>query len=412
MTRPLSDLVPLRDTSAWPGYDSIEIIPRVYGRARIKPLRYNEAGTLYVVSDHPIAGVDSVTIDGETVDFRWRNGADSSGHAVALLELAEAPDTSASLAADVRGLSGNPADILADIYPRSDLQDFAIYCRNQGLELGGTLDTKITVRAAIQFVLQQVGAVWSAGLMGFAAPFPPSVDGPIWASFGKLDISDWSTECALDAVVTRVTVPFDWDYATGKALQSVVLESLPASREHGVRESELSLPWVRSARQAVATATAWLQWRARPLWTLQFSAGVQYRSVQPGGWIMIDHPRLPMPGAYVVTDIDPGYGSNAGVKITATAPAGLTPAVSIVRQSSAFDPITTDYSIDAGGDSVAVTITDNDGKKLPGAKVWVDGKGPITADASAKIRFAATPGKHVLRIEADGRSATTTEITI
>lgn len=412
MTRPLSDLVPLRDTSAWAGYDAIAIIPRVYGRATVGMLRYNDAGTLYVVADHAIAGVDSVTVDGEKTDgYRWRNGADTSGHAVAFLELAEAPDSSAELAAEVRGLSGNPADILRDIYPRKDLQDFAIYCRNHGLELGGALDMKITVRAAIDFIAKQAGAVWSAGLPGFATPFPPDMDGPLWASFSKLDIAGWSAECGLDRIVTRVTVPFDFDYSAGKARQSVILESPAATREHGAREAELSLPWVRSARQAVATASAWLQWRARPLWALKFSCGVQYRDIQPGGWITVDHPSLPMVGAYVVTDIDPGYGSGA-VTITAEAPAGMTPAVRTVLKSSAFDPITTEYSLDAGGDTVAVTITDDAGQPLPGAKVWIDGKGPITADAGAKVRFKATPGKHVLRVEADGRSAATTEIAL
>lgn len=126
---------------------------------------------------------------------------------------------------------------------------------------------------------------------------------------------------------------------------------------------------------------------------------------------MVDHPLLPMVGAYVVTDIDPGYGRN-GVVITAEAPAGLTPVVQTVLSSSAFDPISTDYSLEAGGDTVAITITDETGQPLPGAKVWIDGRGPITADAGAKVRFQATPGKHVLRIEADGRSAVNTEITL
>lgn len=411
MTRPLSDKVPLRDTSAWAGYDEIAIIPRVYGRARVKPLRYNESGTLYVVADHAIAGVDSVTIDGDAVDFRWRNGSDTAGHAVAFLELAEAPDSSAELAAEVRGLSGNPADIIGDLYPRADLQDFAIYCRNAALELGGALVERMTLRAAIDFVTKQVGAVWSAGLHGFAAPFPPDADGPIWAAFGRTGMAGWSAECGLDSVVTRVSVPFDFDYSAGKARQSVVLEAPAAVREHGTREAELSLPWVRSARQAVATASAWLKWRARPQWTLKFSAGVQHRAIQPGGWITADHPLLPMPGAYVVTDIDPGYGRGA-VTITAEAPAGLEPAIQTVLASSAFDPISTEYALEAGGDTVAVTITDESGQPLPGAKVWVDGKGPITADAAAKVRFKATPGKHVLRIEADGRSAVTTEVAL
>lgn len=409
--RPLSDLLPLRDTSALPGYDSIQIIQRVYGRARVKPIRYNEAGTLFVVADHPIDGVDSVTLNDTAIDFRWRNGADMTGHAVAFLELASAPDSSAKLAADVRGLSGNPADILEDIYYRADLQDFKIYCRNQNLVLGGALDNKMTIRAAIDFVLQQVGAVWSAGLSGFAQLFPPLDTDPLYATLGRLDINNWAAECSLDQIVTRLTVPFDWDSSEGKARQSVVLEAPAAIREHGEREAELALPWVRDARQAIATATAHLRWRARPLWTLQCSVGRQRRSIAPGGWIAVDHPRLPLPGRYVVTDLDPGYGRGA-VSLTAQAPAGMVPAVTLVRQSTAFDPIRTDFVINPGSDSASLTVTDATGKKLPGAKVWIDGKGPLIADADARIRFAASPGKHVVRIEADGMTAINTELTL
>lgn len=411
MTRPLSDLLPLRDTSSWPGYDSLKVIPRVYGRARIAPIRYNDAGTVFVLADHPIVGVDSVTLNGSPVDFRWRNGADMTGHSVAFLELATAPDTSAKLAVEVRGLSGNPADILADIDPRSDLQDFAIDCRNQNLTLSGALDAKITLRAAISLVLEQVGAVWSAGLPGFARPFPPAEDGPIFGELGRLDLTGWSAECGLNNLINRLKVPFDWDYAESKARQSVVLEAPAAIREHGEREAELALPWVRDARQAVATATRYLQWRARPLWTVQFSVGVQYRDIEPGGWIMIDHPRLPLVGQYVVTDLDPGYGKGS-VSMTALAPAGPVPRVELVRQSMMFEPIRTDFVMATGADTVSLTITDEKGQKLPGAKVWIDGKGPQTADGEAKIRFTARPGRHVLRIEADGRSAIATEITL
>lgn len=413
MIRPLSDPVPLRDTSAWPGYDSIEIIPRVYGRATVGALRYSETGTTLVLADHALQGVDAVTVAaGEALDgWRWRNGADVTGHAVSFLELPKALDTGVDITADVRGLSGNPADIIADIYPRSDLQDFRIWCENQGLILGGALDTKMTIRAAISFVLNQVGAAFSAGLPGFALSFPPIAGGPLHAEFGPLNLASWSAECSLSDLVTRVTVPFDWDYAAGQARQSVVLEALTASARHGVRESELALPWVKTARQAVVTATAWLQWRARPLWKFQFETGVQYRSLRPGGWISMTHPRLPVSGDVVVMDVDPGYGRGA-VSITAQAPAGWPPAVTLVGQSGAFDPISTEYTINAGGDVATVAITDENSNPLPGAQVWVDGKGPITADAEAKVRFQATPGTHVLRIEADGRTAVTTEITL
>lgn len=410
MLRPLSDLVPLRDTSVWPGYDSIEIIPRVYGRATVGALRYSETGTTLVLADHALQGVDAVTVDGEPLDgWRWRNGADLTGHAVAYLELPEAPDTTAEVSATVRGLSGNPADIVHDLYPRSDLQDFRVWCANTGLALGGALDSRMTIRAALVFVLQQVGAVWSAGLSGFAVPFPPDRNRTLWADFRPMDIASWSAECALSDLVTRMTVPFDWDYVAGQARQSLIIEAPTASAAHGVRETELPLPWVKTSRQALATAQTWLQWRARPLWTFQFEAGVRFRDLQPGGWISLAHPRLPVSGEAVVTDVDPGYGRGA-VSITAQAPAGTAPSVTLVGQSGAFDPIRTEYTINAGGDVATVMITDESRQPLPGAKVWVDGKGPITADAEAKVRFAATAGRHVLRIEADGRAAVITEI--
>ncbi len=335
MSQLLSDLVPLRDTSVWPGYEAIEIIPRVYGRARIRPLRYNATGTRYVVADHAIAGIDAVTLDGVSLPgWTWRNGADLTGHSVAFLQLAATLD-SGTLAADVRGLDGNPAAILNDLYPRDDLADFSLYCRNAQLVLGGALAERMTLRAALQFVLDQVGAVWSAGLPGFATPFPPAEIDPTWAQLDRFSLSDWAAECELNAIVTRLRVPFDWDYATSQARQSVVLDAPRAQETHGVREAELSLPWVREARQSVATATAWLQWRARPLWTLTFSAGPRYRAVPPGGWIAVDHPHLPLSGRYVVTDLDPGIGSGV-VRITAQAPAGLAPAVTLVQSATAF----------------------------------------------------------------------------
>ena len=412
MARPLTDLLPLRDTSVWPGYDSIAIIPRVYGKATVGALRYSETGTTLVLADHALEGVDSVAIDGEEIDgWTWKNGADKTGHAVAFLEVPEAEDTGVTITAEVRGLSGNPADILADIYPRSDLQDFKIWCANQHLSLGGALDTKMTIRAALSFVLDQVGAVWSAGVPGFALPFPPDPNGPLYASLSALDVADWSAECSLENIVTRLTVPFDWDYASGKARQSVILEALEASKIHGVRESELALPWVKTARQAVATAKKWLQWRARARWDVQCTCGVQYRSLQPGVWISLSHPQLPFSSDVVLIDVDPGYGKGA-VSISGQAVSGETPEVVIIGQSGAFDPIRTEYTISAGGDVVTITITDDTGETLPGAKVWVDDRGPFTANAAAQVRFQATPGTHVLRVEADGRASVITEIEV
>lgn len=249
------------------------------------------------------------------------------------MDLAEAP--TGVLSAEVRGLSDHPADILNDLYPRSDLGEFRGYCTNAGLTLGGALTEQMTIRAAVQFVCDQVGAGWSAGRAGCAAPFPPSATDPQYATFSPLTLSNWSAETDLATVVTRLTVPFDWDYAAGKSQQSVVLEAAAATATHGERAATLSLPWVKDARQAVATATVYLQWRARPIWTVRFSAGPACRDIPPGGWIHIDHSGIPYAGDYVVMDIDPGYG-RGGVTITAQAAAGHVPSITLVQSSAAF----------------------------------------------------------------------------
>lgn len=335
----LSDAVPLRDTSVWPGFDVIEIIPRVYGRATVRPLRYNEASTIYVVADHAIAGVDAVRVGNQAIaGWQTYNGADVTGHGVAFLQLSTPLSSGDEIAADVRGLDGNPAAIVADLYPRATLPEFAIYCRSRRIELGGALTEKMTVRSALSFALEQVGAAWSAGLPGFALPFPPSTDDPVAATLGPLDVSNWSIECALGDLVTRVTVPFDYDYASGKSRQSVVLVADSAKALHGERAAELALPWVKNARQATATATAWLQWRSRPKWVLTGSISIQYRSLQPGSLISVSHPRLPVSGEYVLTNVDPGYGSGA-VSIIAEAAAGLVPTVTLAAVSSAFEVV-------------------------------------------------------------------------
>lgn len=334
MSRPLSDPVPLRDTSVWPGYSELTIIPRIYGRARIAPIPYNATGTLYVLADHALAGVDAVTLDGVSLPgWTWRNGADSTGHAVAFLRLAAQPD--GVLAAEVRGLSGNPADIINDLYPRDDLAEFRQHCQRNDWILGGALAERKTLRATIQFVLEQVGAAWSAGTPGFATPFPPSADGPNWAMLARTQFTDWTATCELSTLVTRLTVPFDWDYAADQARQSLVLNAPISEAVHGERPAEWAMPWVRDARQAVAIATAWLQWRARPLWTVTLTASPEFRAVQPGGWIVLDHPGLPFCGRYVMTDFDPGLGTGA-VRITAQAPAGLAPSITILQTSTAF----------------------------------------------------------------------------
>ncbi len=321
---PLSDPLPLRTSAVW-GDAGRAILPWVFGRTTVAGVRYQPR--VYLLADHALAGVDAVSVAGKPVaGWQWRNGSDNTGHAAAWLELAEDPGTN-PVAAQVRGLSGDPADILAALGVSVDLQELRTLLRQTGIVLGGALTSALTRRAAMQFVVEQFGGGWSAGMPGFATLFPPPDTDPTWASFGPLDRSGLTAECALSDVVTRLTIPYAWNYASNVAGQTLTLSATSAAT-YGVRTGERALPWVQTARDAAIIGQRWLEWNARPLWTLKFQAGPEAREIPPGGWIELTGSDSPVHGRAVVLDIDPGLGSGV-VQITAQAPAGTVPAVGV-----------------------------------------------------------------------------------
>ena len=335
MTR-LIDPLPLRSTTVWPGYEADAIIPRVYGRARVPGRRYAEHGKTYVLADHALEGADAIYDDGEPIaGWRHDNGADSTGHAVAFVRLEKAPK--GELSADVRGLPGDPASVLNDLYPGHDLTELRVWAAHEGLVLGGAFLQAQTLRSALAFVVSQWAGGWSAGMPGLAGPFPPDADAPSYATIGPLDRGGLQAECTIDDLVTRLVVRFDWDYAADAPQQTVILGADSATR-WGVRETTLDLPWIKESRQAVAIATRWLQWRARPLWTLKWTAGVDYRELPPGVWIDLTGTDAPVTGRAVVMDLDPGYGRGE-VQITVQAPVGLVPVIGLIQTATEFDAL-------------------------------------------------------------------------
>lgn len=407
----LSDPVPLLDTSAWPGYENIETVPRVYGAAWVRPLAVDDSARSFIVAGHAAEAVESFTVDGKPVAFQWRNGLDPAGRAAAFVDLARRAPSSAKLAARVWGLSGDPAAIVGDLYPVADFREFATWARNEGLELSGALTEKATVRSAVAEVLRQAGATWSAGLSGFARPFPPPTDDPIQADFGSLDLArDWRAECALADIVTRLRVPFDFDASSGRFGQTLTLVAPRAAETHGVRESEFPLPWVRTSRQAIATATRHLKWRARPMWTLRFSAGPAFRDVRPGGWIVVRHPRLPAAGEFVVIDADPGIGVGA-VSIVAQSPVGASSAVEVASLGRVFDRSESGLRVTYADGVATLVIADPNDAPIRDAVVTLGSQKGKT-DRAGTVRFKIARGTYPVIVEAGGFAPVSMEITL
>jgi len=179
--------LPLRTTAVWGAFGEIQPLPWAYGRCSVVPVPYSQDRTQHLGADHAIAGADGVRVGGSDASFVWRNAVDSAGHAVALIELATAPESGSAISVALRGalhprtgvLLENPADIAWDVLARSGIATaesewmaFRRQCMNAGLVCGGTFAEIVTVRSALDDLLGSIGAVWSAGARGWARLWP------------------------------------------------------------------------------------------------------------------------------------------------------------------------------------------------------------------------------------------------
>lgn len=194
MYLPLTRKLPLRDSTAWGQFASVQTIPRIYGRATVAPVPYDATGRLFVVADHPIQGIATVTADGQAVTaYRLYHQADTTGKTIAFLEL-QTPITigTTELAATVEGLQHpvtgllmvNPADVAADLLQWAtgqtlDRGRFAVFgseCQRAGVEINGALsDSSQTLRSALDSIINSAGATWSSSATDFAMLWPVMV---------------------------------------------------------------------------------------------------------------------------------------------------------------------------------------------------------------------------------------------
>lgn len=187
---PLSDPVPLRNSTVWGQFVSPAPLPVGYGTITITPIPYDNTGRVFFLLDHAIQAVDGLTRDGVAdTQYTLENTIDGEGHAVSLLRLATPATTKETLAVTVRGkmradtgeLLTNPADILWDLLANlcglpveyGDLDAFRSECRELGIELHGVLESDtVTVRAQIDELMASCGGVWSGGMPGIARIYP------------------------------------------------------------------------------------------------------------------------------------------------------------------------------------------------------------------------------------------------
>jgi hypothetical protein len=382
-----------------------------------------------VVSDYPVQGMDAVRVDdAATAAFRWWNGDDATGRAVAFLELGQALPDGARLAADVRGLPDpetgglleNPADVARWILAtyagravaRSAMDLFRTECWNAGLRVGGAImDADQTIRACIDGLMRSVGAVWSGGMPGVAALYPTDrpADVPVTATFGDSD-DGFSASSSAGSLATILEVRFDFNHAD-KTFHGAVRAEAPAAIERfGRIEAVWDAGWLRDSAAAVALASRLLAYKSRATWRYTWRTPL---AIVGGSWVVVDQRRAPVRGEAFVTgtERDMVKGDTA---ITAECPAGPVPRVTISQISSRLEPvlpesITTDYR----GGTLTITVPSVAGAPVAGAKVTLDSVQTQVSDALGRVQFfGVATGAHEILIEADGYQSMLYQVTV
>ncbi|MEW6729039.1 MAG: hypothetical protein AB1332_06815 [Pseudomonadota bacterium] len=423
---PLTDPLPLRTSVVWGAFSDVRVLPHVYGRVTLRPVQYDREGTLFLLADHPIAGVDRVTRDdAPTQGYALHHTQDSTGKTVAMLELAEPLAPGERLAVTLRGkrapsgaLLDRPATVLEDILALAGVNvpaDVLDRLRSEAadIEIGGVLDQPgLSTKAALDAIVQSIGGAWSLGARDGVLLDPFSDDAaPVRATIDPHTCTHPQAKADHDDIVTLLRITYDHNHATGQPRRAVQLIAPEAMLTFGRIEREWQAPWLKSPRQAEILGRKLLTHLARPRWKISFTYTGKTR-LQPGDLVHLAHPALPVTGAFrlMSADFDP---ANLSTACSVLASVGEAPRIELATLSNAHEPvIPPGATVDYANGVATFTIRDDLGNPLPGAEVTLDGHATRLTDGAGRVSFQASRGKHMLLVEAQGYSPMQIEVTV
>jgi len=425
--RPLSDNVPLRTSAVWGGWRDVKVLPWAWGHVTLTPIQYSDDQRVFFLADHPVQGVDEVKRDDVATDaWAFYNGVDSTGRAVAFVELAMPLAEGERLAVRLRGrmhpdtgrLLQTPAEILHDVLANlarapvqwADLDDYRTETAH--IVLGGLLaDNSISIRAAVDGLLQSCGGAWAAAMPGVAITWPPLPDDTAPAlRVDKLTAQGLQASTTAAGLHTAVRVLYDYDHAAQRYRRAIQLQAPEAVKDFGLLELEWPAPWLRTPRQAEELGQRVLGWLARPRWRVTWQHS--FADVATGGWVDIAHPLSPISGRHRLVSAELDL-SAAGLACAVEAPVGPVPEIETTTLSTAFDPvIQPGVTVEVANGEIIFTARDEQGRPLAGAKITLDGGASRIADSAGRASFPVQRGRHVLLIEAQGYPASEVEVVV
>lgn len=419
--RLLSDPLPLRRSTDLPGFIVDRVLHWAYGRVLLSPVQLDPAGLEWLLADHPIIALHRVSAGGEALTgWQLVQRVDATGRAISTLRLTQQPKSGASLSAEITGrrhpITGaaldHPADIAADVLRQCGwdvpLDAFrGLRDDYPSLALGIVFDSAATLRSTLASIIEPLGAIWTAQPLAArraGARAPVGTLDPVSA-----DSMSARADHASLATVARVTFGYDW--ATGQPRQALTLSAPDAINAYGRIETELDMPAVRTARDALALGEARLAAHARPVWTISAQAAAAVVEASIADTLTLAHPWVPS-GSGVVVALE--RNQTEGTRgYTITMPAGPAPRIVLDSRSVAVDPAAPDAGTILYRDGTATfTITDDTGAPLAGASVTLDGIDTRNTDRTGRVQFKTERGPHTLTVFMPGYAPFELEVTV
>jgi hypothetical protein len=278
------------------------------------------------------------------------------------------------------------------------------------IPIGGIIDDHTrSIQSWIDAICQGAGLAWAPTAPGVAQlwpaePQPPTLPG---RTLNRQNAPDPIVEADQSDLATVVELAYDYDHARRDHRRTLTLEAPASIEQYGRIEKRIEASWLHDPPAALAYATRWLQYYARPLWRIE--ATKSRIEINPGESLLIDSPYCPINTA-TITAIKSRSENDT---YTAQAPHGTVPAVELLStaQGVATEAITApDYRYTDG--KLTLTIADQNGNIMKGATVTLDSTQTRAINATGQVQFTASPGLHTLLISAPGYEDQQIQVTL
>lgn len=424
MAAPLlySDKLPLRRVEDLPQYRAEaagRMLPWVFGHATVNPVPLDLTGAEWLVADHPIAGIDRVTVGGLPTDgWQLVQQLDATAKPIAVLRLAQ-PSTTQAVAVTVAGrrhpqtgeLLATPGAIVRELMRLcgySEARDAwagldAAYGQTS---LGIVFSEDATLREAIAAVIEPLGAMWRPGWAARRAP------GQAVATLDLSVVESISARADNTTLFTTARVTYGYDWSASAARASMSLSAPQAVAAWGDLPLQIDLPAVRTARDAFAIASDRLADAARQRWILEAQeVSDRVGELREGMTVRVSHPHVPS-GLAVLTSVtfDREHGNYS---LRAEMFSTSAPRVEMLRRGSALVPTASQSAPISYRDGVATfTILDDLGQPMAGAAVTLDGLLTANTDAAGQVQFRTGRGSHTLTVRMPGYATLELEVVV